>query len=616
MAFYVPTGAPGTLTPGASSTIRNEFSLIAEAFDLFPDLAGVPNKALVVNASGSGIVTTAGGLALGGDLTTFGAFSTSLLAGANVNLTLPVVDGTLMTFRGGTMVGSLILAHDPSAPLEAATRQYVGNTVNNTVASYLPLTGGTLNGPGNLNVSGALNVGGGVGLNGGLAVAGATVLAALSATSATISGTAAVGGGGIIYPGVSGAHYHAFNWDGVQVLAYVDGSYVGALATQAYVGGVAGGYLPIAGGTITGPLTVNGLLTANGNIGTQAVFYINSSGASFQSDANYTYLMQDSGGWRWQYTRSSGVMQYIRGSDSFALFTIDGAGNIGANGNVAGGSFTTTGNATFSGRMTAGDIMSNSGTFYIGGNLAYYMGRSGSTGSWTWVENNGPANMTLDAGGNLFARGSMVAGGTLTAGGGGVFVASNGFELFDNGPARTIQYVPNQWFLQWDGSNGDLIYWYPASGAQRWVHYRGSDAYVVNYRAGFAGAAGYVGGSDERAKQDIEDARYGLPEILRINPIRFTRIARDSGTAPEDATGPWPTKILHLPEIGFSAQQLRTVIPEAVRVLGIPLPDGTGGLDDPEPSLGVMMEPVIAALINSVKTLDARLTVLETKGSA
>jgi hypothetical protein len=542
MAFYVPTGAPGTLTPGASSTIRNEFSLIAEAFDLFPDLAGVPNKALVVNASGSGIVTTAGGLALGGDLTTFGAFSTSLLAGANVNLTLPVVDGTLMTFGGGTMVGSLILAHDPSAPLEAATRQYVGNTVNNTVASYLPLTGGTLNGPGNLNVSGTLNVGGGVGLNGGLAVAGATVLAALSATSATISGTAGVGGIGITYTGVGAGHYHGFAWTGSAILAYVDGSNIGALATQAYVGGVAGGYLPIAGGTITGPLTVNGLLTANGNIGTQAIFYINSSGASFQSDANYTYLMQDSGGWRWQYVRSSGVMQYIRGSDSFALFTIDGAGNIGANGNVAGASFSTTGNATVSGEVTTSYVQSNGGIW------------PDSTRNW---------------------------------------------RFYTDGSYRFQQYSPG-WNWNWNISNGQLVYSIP--GGQQYI-FSIVDYVSYNWLAGQAGTGPYIVTSDERTKADITEAPHGLAEILAIAPLTFRRW--------HQAEKRFHDRI----ELGFGAAQLQAVLPEAVVEMDAP-DEWKAVAGDGGPVLGIQTDPILAAAVNAIKTLHARLTALETKGSA
>jgi hypothetical protein len=44
------------------------------------------------------------------------------------------------------MTGSLLLAHDPSAPLEASTRQYVDGVASTLEGSFLPLTGGTVTG--------------------------------------------------------------------------------------------------------------------------------------------------------------------------------------------------------------------------------------------------------------------------------------------------------------------------------------------------------------------------------------------------------------------------------------------------------------------------------------
>ncbi|MGA2491850.1 MAG: phage tail protein [Roseiarcus sp.] len=47
---------------------------------------------------------------------------------------------------GGTMSGSLILAHDPAVAAEAATKHYVDAAVGG-VAGFLPLAGGTMTGP-------------------------------------------------------------------------------------------------------------------------------------------------------------------------------------------------------------------------------------------------------------------------------------------------------------------------------------------------------------------------------------------------------------------------------------------------------------------------------------
>jgi hypothetical protein len=94
--------------------------------------------------------------------------------------------------------------------------------------------------------------------------------------------------------------------------------------------------------------------------------------------------------------------------------------------------------------------------------------------------------------------------------------------------------------------------------------------------------------SDERLKV-FESTRYGLDEILQIVPIkyRWNEIGqRYSGQSMERDF------------IGFSAQNVERIIPEAVWVSK----DGYLGFDD---------RPVIAALVNAVKTLEARIRELE-----
>ena len=63
----------------------------------------------------------------------------------------------------------------------------------------------------------------------------------------------------------------------------------------------------------------------------------------------------------------------------------------------------------------------------------------------------------------------------------------------------------------------------------------------------------------------------------------------------------------HPPEIGFSAQQVRPIIPEAVRAIGSPLPDGGGGLDTADPTLAIHDTAILAAVVNALKAIDARL---------
>jgi hypothetical protein len=65
--------------------------------------------------------------------------------------------------------------------------------------------------------------------------------------------------------------------------------------------------------------------------------------------------------------------------------------------------------------------------------------------------------------------------------------------------------------------------------------------------------------------------------------------------------------VTHPPEIGFSAQQVQPIIPEAVHIMGSTLPNGSGGLDTDDPSLGVITTAILAAAVNAIKEIEARL---------
>ena len=85
-------------------------------------------------------------------------------------------------------------------------------------------------------------------------------------TGDTMSGPLAVGGAGLSYPGIGGAfvtHRTAFGWDNNFIVAAVDGTYVGQLATVGWSNTLVGNYLPLSGGTLSGGLTINaGLIVA------------------------------------------------------------------------------------------------------------------------------------------------------------------------------------------------------------------------------------------------------------------------------------------------------------------------------------------------------------------
>jgi Chaperone of endosialidase len=124
---------------------------------------------------------------------------------------------------------------------------------------------------------------------------------------------------------------------------------------------------------------------------------------------------------------------------------------------------------------------------------------------------------------------------------------------------------------------------------------------LINLLGPCAGAGPYVDTSDIRGKRDIAPATVGLAEVLQLEPINFIRLPPVGGLPADDVNA----SLVYPPEIGFSAQQVQPIIPEAVPIAGIELPDGTGAFGSESPSLGLITTPIVAALVNAVKELHA-----------
>lgn len=73
--YYNPSGNPATLSFGQSAAIRAEFQSIAAGFALLPGLAANPNKAVVINAAGNGMVAVPQGFQLVDSVNPSGAAS-------------------------------------------------------------------------------------------------------------------------------------------------------------------------------------------------------------------------------------------------------------------------------------------------------------------------------------------------------------------------------------------------------------------------------------------------------------------------------------------------------------------------------------------------------------
>ena len=337
-----------------------------------------------------------------------------------------------------------------------------------------------------------------------------------------------------------------------------------------------------------GNVTASGNIAAAGNVwGPQGVFANSDSTLSLRDAGAHRYLSFGSN-WYWDWNTSNGLLSWLANGSS--RFTIDAAGNVIASGTVTG----------LGGLCANGD---SSLVFYDGGSNRYlqfavdwYWDWNYSNGVLTWTTNSGGV-FSIDAAGNALAHGNISGGGTIYGAQGVYANADSTLALHDAGATRNLSFSSaSEW--SWNATTASLT-WLVGGLSAFSIDINGN----VVAHGSITGNGAYVNVSDERMKQDIEPATVGLNEVLALMPINFTRASMMAPDSP--ATLPTPRV-----EIGFSAQQVGQVIPEAVQTVMVERPDG-GGMTDDDPTLGVQNDPIMAALVNAVKTLDARLQAVE-----
>ena len=308
-----------------------------------------------------------------------------------------------------------------------------------------------------------------------------------------------------------------------------------------------GGYLPLTGGTLTGPLILDAdPLVALGAATRQ---YVDS-----HPPLGGPYLPLSGG--------------------TLANLTVSGATTL--NGATTAANLTVSGATSLSG-LTVTGITSLAGT--VAGSLTV----TGSTAL------NAVTAGTVNVN-------SVKATNTVQVGDGHM-------QMYELGTTSRVFAFSDDWLWVWENATGDLTW--DAYGVGSFISFivdatpapfwRG-----VNWLGPWQGVGAYIDASDERLKTDISDASVGLPEALAIQPIRFRRKLRDGTVSPRF-------------EIGFSARRLEGVIPEAVVPIGSQDKEGPGSHASGDPFLGITIEPVVAALLNAVKTLTARIEALECK---
>lgn len=476
---------------------------------------------------------------------------------------------------GGTMTGSLTLSGDPTSALQAATKQYVdahgsggGATVivSDTPPSVTPgafwfdSVGLQLyigyHDPNSTQWVPASNLGG--------------TGAFLELTGGTLSGA-------LTLPADPTGTYDA------ATKHYVD-TQISAIPL--------GSYLPLAGGTLTGSVRFGAVPAIPGDQNWAGTIY--SFGQSI-SPAGYigfnTYLTSVPS-WRYRANGYAGQFYLDANNGSAVIGTLPNA-TAGATAGAQNGQwqFQQGGNFVSSGAVVASNVGAG-GQMYLAGdgstrtlNLSanYAIQLVMSNGNIRFIQ-AGAEVFTVGNTGNVLAQGT-IAGSDIVANSGAVYPnhnTSSDYYLSGDGTNLYLRWQSG-WALEWQRSTGTMFF---TRAGSNWFYWRAPDALVYNALAPVGGVGPYVDVSDIRGKRDVKDSLRGLEEILKLRPISYTRLPRTDHQPPPERR-----------EIGFSAQDLQSIIPEAVVAI-----------DD---ELAITTTAIIAALVNSVKELEERLTQVE-----
>jgi len=290
------------------------------------------------------------------------------------------------------------------------------------------------------------------------------------------------------------------------------------------------------------------------------------------------------------------------------------------------GNLTVNGTTTFVGQTSKTASDSFSYTVPAGGYAIIRYTVTGARAWWAGCDNSGNFNIVdntvgasrfyIDSSGGVHVPGSLTTGNIIGAqiqgsgnliAGAALYVNSptvSDFYLARGAPNRVLNFAAN-WSLTWNESPNDYFFSEGPTRSQSWWARSADSSWIVQYGPCYATSFPVL--SDDRLKRDVTASAYGLAEVLKLEPIRFTRTGKAASLKQPELAGERPPGVASVPphpEIGFSAQQLREVIPETVVKFEV---------DREDSHLAVEPMGIVAALVNAIKTIDARLQALEAR---
>ena len=219
------------------------------------------------------------------------------------------------------------------------------------------------------------------------------------------------------------------------------------------------------------------------------------------------------------------------------------------------------------------------------------------SGNLVFLNGSASEKMRITSGGNLLVGGTS----TLGAGGTNLEISGGRAQLVVNSTTATAS-----WFSVYPAGDGNTYilrntgysYLFGTATNQATAGFVQQMSISSNGSIGAPSGTNIYNASDVRLKKNISTTTYGLDTISALNPVKFNWV--DGFEPSEDGKD----------MLGFVAQEVQIVIPEAVEYFGGDINLNGKVIDNP---LRVNEKFIIPVLVKAIQELSAEITILKNK---